>query len=539
MTPKEVLALCREKNVKAVDLRFMDFPGIWQHFTIPVDKLEEDVFEEGLGFDGSSIRGWQAINESDMLVIPQPETAVLDPFTTLPTLSMICNIQDPITREDYSRDPRNVARKAVNYLKSTGIGDTAYIGPELEFFIFDDIRYDQTPNSSYFFIDSVEGQWNRGREEKPNLGNKLRYKEGYFPVPPADQMMNIRNEMMQTLVDCGISIEAQHHEVATAGQSEIDMKFDNLVAMADKVMMYKYVLKNVAGKYNKTVTFMPKPLFGDNGSGMHTHASIWKGGEPLFAGNGYAGLSQMALYAAGGLIKHAPAILGFSCPTTNSYKRLVPGFEAPVNLAYSQRNRSAAIRIPMYSQSPKAKRLEFRCPDPSCNPYLSFSAILMAMIDGIQNKIDPGEPLDKDIYDLEPEELAKVPQGARLGMTLGRARDRRAAEAAHRGRGVQRRRPQPDQDQAAAGWPGRGRGGRFRAGFVRPCGAGVGRRGRGGRHREGAGRRAFRRVRPGRSHGHRRFELDPAGYPAIMDLSRGLQDRRPVPGRFGRILSRD
>jgi glutamine synthetase len=410
VTPKEVLALCREKDVKAVDLRFMDFPGIWQHFTIPVDKLEEDVFEEGLGFDGSSIRGWQAINESDMLVIPQPETAALDPFTTLPTLSMICNIQDPITREDYSRDPRNVARKAVNYLKSTGIGDTAYMGPELEFFIFDDVRYDQNTQSSYFFIDSVEGQWNRGRDEKPNLANKLRYKEGYFPVPPADQMMNIRNEMMQTLIDSGISIEAQHHEVATAGQSEIDMKFDNLVTMADKVMMYKYILKNVAKKYNKTVTFMPKPLFGDNGSGMHTHASIWKGGEPLFAGNGYAGLSQMALYAAGGLIKHAPAILGFSCPTTNSYKRLVPGFEAPVNLAYSQRNRSAAIRIPMYSQSPKAKRLEFRCPDPSCNPYLSFSAILMAMIDGIQNKIDPGEPLDKDIYDLEPEELAKVPK---------------------------------------------------------------------------------------------------------------------------------
>ena len=410
MTPKEVLALCREKDVKAVDLRFMDFPGIWQHFTIPVDKLDEDVFEEGLGFDGSSIRGWQAINESDMLVIPQPETAAIDPFTVLTTLSMICNIQDPITREDYSRDPRNVARKAANYLKSTGIGDTAFMGPELEFFIFDDVRYDQNTQSSYFFVDSVEGQWNRGREEKPNLGNKLRYKEGYFPVPPADQLMDIRNEMMQTLVDAGISIEAQHHEVATAGQGEIDMKFDNLVRMADKVMMYKYILKNVAKKYNKTVTFMPKPLFGDNGSGMHTHASIWKGGEPLFAGNGYAGLSQMGLYAAGGLIKHAAAILAFSCPTTNSYKRLVPGFEAPVNLAYSQRNRSAAIRIPMYSPSPKAKRLEFRCPDPSCNPYLSFSAILMAMIDGIQNKIDPGQPLDKDIYDLEPEELAKVPK---------------------------------------------------------------------------------------------------------------------------------
>jgi glutamine synthetase len=404
------LALCREKNVKAVDLRFMDFPGLWQHFTIPVDKLDEDVFEDGVGFDGSSIRGWQAINESDMLVVPQPETATIDPFCTIPTLSMICNILDPITREDYSRDPRNVARKAVNYLKSTGIGDLSYMGPEIEFFIFDDVRFDQTYNAGFYYIDSIEGQWNRGRDEKPNLGYKLRYKEGYFPVPPADQQMNIRNEMMQTLIDCGIELEAQHHEVGTAGQAEIDMKFDDLVTMADKVMMYKYVIKNVATKYGKTVTCMPKPIFGDNGSGMHTHFSIWKGETPLFAGNGYAGLSDMALYAIGGLLKHAPAILAFSCPTTNSYKRLVPGFEAPVNLAYSQRNRSAAIRIPMYSPSPKAKRLEFRCPDPSCNPYLSFSAILMAGIDGIQNKIDPGEPLDKDIYDLSPEELANVPQ---------------------------------------------------------------------------------------------------------------------------------
>ena len=314
MTPKEVLALCREKDVKAVDLRFMDFPGLWQHFTIPVDKLDEDVFEDGLGFDGSSIRGWQAINESDMLVVPQPETASLDPFCTIPTLSMICNIQDPITREDYSRDPRNVARKAVNYLKSTGIADTCYIGPEAEFFIFDDVRFDQTANEGYYHIDSIEGQWNRGRDEKPNLGYKLRYKEGYFPVPPADQMMNIRNEMMQTMIDCGIDIEAQHHEVATAGQSEIDMKFDELVTMADKMMIYKYIIKNVAKKYNKTVTFMPKPLFGDNGSGMHTHISLWKGGEPLFAGNGYAGLSDMALYAIGGLLKHAPAILALQQP---------------------------------------------------------------------------------------------------------------------------------------------------------------------------------------------------------------------------------
>lgn len=409
MTPKEVLALCREKDVKAVDLRFMDFPGLWQHFTIPVSKLDEDVFEDGLGFDGSSIRGWQAINESDMLVVPQPETASLDPFAELTTLSMICNIQDPITREDYSRDPRNVARKATNYLKSTGIGDTCYIGPEAEFFIFDDARFDFRSNAGFYYIDSIEGEWNRGRDEKPNLGYKLRYKEGYFPVPPADQMMNIRNEMMQTMIDCGLDVEAQHHEVATGGQSEIDLRFDELVTMADKMMMFKYIVKNVAKKYNKTATFMPKPLFADNGSGMHTHISLWKGGEPLFAGGGYAGLSEMALYAIGGLLKHAAALCAFAAPTTNSYKRLVPGFEAPVNLAYSQRNRSAAVRIPMYSPSPKAKRLEFRCPDPSCNPYLSFSAILMAVIDGIQNKIDPGEPLDKDIYDLKPEELAKVP----------------------------------------------------------------------------------------------------------------------------------
>ena len=410
MTPKEVLALCREKDVKAVDLRFMDFPGLWQHFTIPVNKLDEDVFEDGVGFDGSSIRGWQAINESDMLVVPQPDTASLDPFTELATLSMICNIQDPITREDYTRDPRNVARKAVNYLKSTGIGDTCFIGPEAEFFIFDDIRFDQTPNHAFYFVDSVEGQWNRGADEGPNLGSKLRHKEGYFPVPPADQMMDIRNEMMQTMIDCGLDVEAQHHEVGTAGQAEIDLRFDELVKMADKMMMYKYIAKNVAKKHNRLVTFMPKPILDDNGSGMHTHISIWKGGEPLFAGNGYAGLSEIALYGIGGLLKHAAALCAFTNPTTNSYKRLVPGFEAPVNLAFSQRNRSAAVRIPMYSPSPKTKRLEFRCPDPSCNPYLAFSAMLMAVIDGIQNKIDPGEPMDKDIYDLSPEELSEVPQ---------------------------------------------------------------------------------------------------------------------------------
>lgn len=410
MTPKKVLAMCREKDVKAIDMRFMDFPGLWQHFTIPAGVLDESVFEDGLGFDGSSIRGWKAINESDMLVVPQPETASLDPFAKLPTLSMICNIQDPITREDYTRDPRNVARKAVNYLKSTGIADSCYIGPEAEFFIFDDIRFDQKQNSGFYYIDSFEGEWNRGRDEGPNLGYKLRYKEGYFPVPPADQLMDIRNDMMQTMIDCGLDVECQHHEVGTAGQAEIDLKFDKLVEMADKMMMYKYIVKNVARKYNKTVTFMPKPLFGDNGSGMHTHISLWKGDEPTFAGSGYAGLSETAMHAIGGILKHAPAILGFSNPTTNSYKRLVPGYEAPVNLAYSQRNRSASVRIPMYSSSPKSKRIEFRCPDPSCNPYLAFSALLMAVIDGIQNKIDPGEPLDKDIYDLSPEELVNVPK---------------------------------------------------------------------------------------------------------------------------------
>ncbi len=410
MTPKEVLALCREKDVKAVDFRFMDFPGLWQHFTIPVNKLDEDLFEEGLGFDGSSIRGWQAINESDMLVMPQPETAFLDPFTELATLVMICNIQDPITREDYSRDPRNVARKAANFLKTTGIADTAYFGPEAEFFIFDDVLFDQRSNTGFYFLDSIEGEWNRGREENPNLGYKLRHKEGYFPVPPADQMMDLRNEMMQTMVECGLDVEAQHHEVGTGGQSEIDLRFNELVHMADDLLLYKYIVKNVALKRNKTVTFMPKPLFGDNGSGMHVHISLWKEGQPLFAGDQYAGISEMALYAIGGILRHAPAVLAFTNPTTNSYKRLVPGYEAPVNLAYSQRNRSAACRIPMYSPSPKAKRVEFRCPDPSCNPYLAFSALLMAAIDGIQNKIHPGEPLDKDIYDLPPEEAAEVPK---------------------------------------------------------------------------------------------------------------------------------
>ena len=408
MTPKEVLAFCREKDVRAVDLRFVDFLGAWQHTTIPVAQLTEDLFESGLGFDGSSIRGWQTINESDMLIIPQAETTFLDPFAVLPTVNVICDIQDPITGEDYSRDPRNVARKAVNYLKSSGIADTAYFGPEAEFFIFDDVRYDQNAHEGYYHVDSVEGEWNRGRQENPNLGNKVRHKEGYFPVPPVDQMMDIRNEMMQTLIDCGLTVECQHHEVGTAGQSEIDLKYQEMILMADQMMIYKYIVKNVAYRHQKTVTFMPKPIFTDNGSGMHTHLSLWKDGEPLFAGSEYAGLSEMALHAIGGILRHAAAILAFTNPTTNSYKRLVPGYEAPVNLAYSQRNRSAACRIPMYSSSPKAKRVEFRCPDPSCNPYLAFSALLMAAIDGIQNKINPGDPLDKDIYDLPPEESVAV-----------------------------------------------------------------------------------------------------------------------------------
>ncbi|HUX13244.1 MAG TPA: type I glutamate--ammonia ligase [Spirochaetia bacterium] len=409
-TPREVVDFIQKEKVQVVDLRFMDFPGIWQHFSVPAHEVDEKTFADGLGFDGSSIRGWQAINESDMLVKPVPETAFVDPFMAAKTIVLNCNICDPVTGADYTRDPRNIARKAEAYIKSTGLADTAYFGPEAEFFIFDDIRYDQTERSGYYFIDSDEGRWNAGRDEKPNLGYKIRYKEGYFPVPPNDTLQDIRSEMMLTLEDLGVPIEAQHHEVATGGQCEIDMRFQPLLQMADNVLKYKYVLKNVARKHGKTVTFMPKPLFGDNGSGMHVHMSFWKGGKNMFFGDGYAGLSETALYAIGGLLKHAPALLAISNPTTNSYKRLVPGFEAPVNLAYSSRNRSAAVRIPMYSQSEKAKRFEFRCPDPAGNAYLTFSAMLMAAVDGIQNKIHPGEPLDKDIYDLPPQEAAKVPK---------------------------------------------------------------------------------------------------------------------------------
>jgi glutamine synthetase len=409
MTPKEVLNLAKENGAKVVDLRFMDFPGLWQHLTVPISELAESSFEDGFGFDGSSIRGWQPIHASDMLVIPDATSAKMDPFYEAPTLVLICNIVDPITREAYSRDPRNITRKAEAYLKSSGIGDTAYFGPEAEFFIFDDIRFESTRFSAFYKIDSIEGSWNTGRDEGPNLGYKPRPKEGYFPVPPMDKFQDLRTEMVLTLENLGIEIEAHHHEVATAGQAEIDMRFKPMLQMADQLMWFKYVLKNVAYRHNHTVTFMPKPLFGDNGTGMHTHISIWKKNQPLFAGDKYAGVSQEALYAIGGILKHCRALTAFTNPTTNSYKRLVPGFEAPVNLAYSSRNRSAAVRIPMYSLSPKAKRIEFRTPDPSCNGYLAFSAMLMAVIDGIQNKIDPGDPLDKNIYNLPPEELAEIP----------------------------------------------------------------------------------------------------------------------------------
>jgi glutamine synthetase len=426
MTPSEVIALCREQGIRMVDVKFMDFPGTWQHFSVPVYQLEEDSFEEGFGFDGSSIRGWQAIHASDMLVIPDPKTAFVDPFCRVPTLSLICNIVDPITKELYTRDPRAIAQKAEAYLKQTGAADTAYFGPEAEFFILNDIRYDSTAHSAFYYVDSNEGIWNSGRDENPNLGYKPRHKEGYFPAPPTDSLQDLRSEMVMVMEQFGMKIEAQHHEVATAGQAEIDLRYAPLVEMADDLMMYKYIVKNVARQHGYTVTFMPKPLHGDNGSGMHTHQSLWKGDKPLFAGNGYAGLSELALSYTGGILKHAPAICAFANPTTNSYKRLVPGYEAPINLAYSSRNRSAAVRIPMYFPHPKSKRIEYRTPDPSCNPYLAFSAMLMAGLDGIQNKIDPGEPLDKNIYDLPPEELADVP---RVPASLAEALD--ALEADH------------------------------------------------------------------------------------------------------------
>jgi glutamine synthetase len=410
MTPKEVIEFAKQNNTEMVDLKFMDLVGTWQHFTVPISELVEHMFEEGLGFDGSSIRGWQAINASDMLVIPDGTTAVMDPFMQHPTLSMLCNIVDPITKEKYTRDPRNIAMKAEAYLKSTGIGDTSFFGPEPEFFIFDDVRYESDVNMAAYYVDSREGNWNSGRDEGPNLGYKPRHKEGYFPAAPSDSLQDIRSEMTLLMEKVGIEMECHHHEVASGGQCEIDMRFSSLVQCADNLMWFKYIVKNVARRHNKTATFMPKPICGDNGTGMHVHQSIWKDSKPLFAGNGYAGFSEMGMHYIGGILKHARAITAITNPSTNSYKRLVPGFEAPVNLAYSSRNRSASIRIPMYSPSPKAKRMEARFPDPSCNGYLAFAAMLMAGLDGIENKIDPGEPLDKDIYALGPEELADIPR---------------------------------------------------------------------------------------------------------------------------------
>jgi glutamine synthetase len=408
MDPKAVLEFAANNSVRIVDIRFTDLPGLWHHVSFPIHELEEKSFEDGFGMDGSSIRGWAAIHESDMLLIPDPSWYMLDPFTDVPTLVMIGDILDPVTKQHYLKDPRNIAKKAQDYLAYTGIGDTVYFGAEAEFFIFDNVRFDQAQQHGYYFIDAEEGRWNSGRE-KDNLGYRPRYKEGYFPVPPTDHYQDLRSEMVATMEKAGMEIEAHHHEVATGGQCEIDQRFQPLVRSADWMMIYKYVVRNVAHQYGKTVTFMPKPIYQDNGSGMHTHQSVWKDGKPLFAGDKYAGLSQLGLWYIGGLLKHAPALAAWIAPTTNSYKRLVPGFEAPVNLAYSRRNRSAAVRIPMYSASPKAKRVEFRPPDPSCNPYLAFAAMMMAGLDGIENKIDPGEPLDKDIYDLGPEEMKKVP----------------------------------------------------------------------------------------------------------------------------------
>src|SRR6266702_1150719 len=408
-TPKSVIELAKKSSAKMVDIKFVDTFGTWQHFSCPIRELTEEVFTEGYGFDGSSIRGWKSIEASDLLAMPDPATAFIDPFCAVPTLSLTCTIAETGTMEAYTRDPRGMAQRAEKYLASTGLADEAVFGPEAEFFIFDNVQFDSKSNGTFYSVDSEEAIWNTGRDEMPNLGNKIRHKEGYFPVGPADTQQDIRTEMCLVMEELGVRIERQHHEVATAGQAEIDYRFATLVKSADAMMVYKYVVKNVAKKYGKTACFMPKPLFGDNGSGMHTHQSLWKKGKPLFAGNEYAGLSKMALNYIGGLLKHAHALCAFCSPTTNSYKRLVPGYEAPVNLAYSSRHRSAAIRIPTYSENPKAKRLEYRPPDPAANPYLAFAAMLMAGLDGVLNKIQPGEPLDKDIYDLSPEEMKSVP----------------------------------------------------------------------------------------------------------------------------------
>ncbi len=409
-TSKSVLEMAKKRGAKMADIKFVDTFGTWQHFSVPITELSEESFSEGLGFDGSSIRGWKSIEASDMLAMPDPATAFIDPFCAEPTLSLTCTIAETGTKEAYNRDPRGIAQRGEKYLLSTGLADAAVFGPEAEFFIFDNVQFDAKSNGTFYSVDSEEAIWNTGREEMPNLGYKIRHKEGYFPVAPADTQQDIRTEMCLVMETLGIKIERQHHEVGTGGQAEIDFRFDTLVKTADNMMVYKYVIKNIAKKHGKTATFMPKPLFGDNGSGMHTHQSLWKKGKPVFAGTEYAGLSEMALHYVGGILKHAKALCGLCSPTTNSYKRLVPGFEAPVNLAYSARNRSAAIRIPTFSESPKAKRIEYRPPDPSANPYLAYTALLMAGLDGVLNKIDPGEPVDKNMYELSASELAKVPQ---------------------------------------------------------------------------------------------------------------------------------
>ncbi len=410
LNAKGVLDLIKEKDIQMVDMRFIDLPGTWQHVTIPSPMVGEDEFVDGFGFDGSSIRGFQAINESDMLIIPDASTAFVDPTLEVPTMVIICDIFDPISHEPYSRDPRYIAKKAEAYLKQTGIADTSYWGPEPEFFMFNDVRYESGTNSSSYAVDSVEGWWNSGKGDwGPNYGRQIQPKHGYYPVPPSDTQQDVRSKIALALMSVGIKVELHHHEVATAGQAEIGIRFDTLTRMADNAVIHKYLVKQVAQQNGLTATFMPKPLFGDNGSGMHVHQSLWKDGDNLFFDElNYAMLSDVAKYYIGGLLKHAPALLALAAPTTNSYRRLVPGFEAPVNLVYSQRNRSAACRIPMYSNSPKAKRVEFRCPDPTCNPYLTFAALLMAGLDGIQNKIDPGAPLDKDLFELPRHELAKI-----------------------------------------------------------------------------------------------------------------------------------
>jgi glutamine synthetase len=405
--PGEALEWARGTRAAMVDLKFTDLFGQWQHMTLPIRAFDESAFDEGLGFDGSSIRGWQGIAESDMLLMPQAETAILDPIAEAPTLSLVCEIVDPLTREPYGKDPRQVARRAEAYLRSTGIADTAYFGPECEFFVFDEVSYELGPNRSHYAVDSPEGYWNSGR---PGLGYTARPKEGYFPPAPHDTLHDLRTQMVLTLERIGIPCEFHHHEVASGGQCEIDLRFESLTRMADQVMTYKYVVKNVARAHGKTATFMPKPIFGDNGSGMHCHQSLWKEGTPLMADrSGYAGLSSLARSYVGGLLAHAPALLALCAPTTNSYRRLVPGYEAPVNLVYSQRNRSACIRIPMYSESPKAKRIEFRCPDAAANPYLAFSAMLLAGLDGIERGLDPGAPADYDLFEEAGHDVPQVP----------------------------------------------------------------------------------------------------------------------------------